>query len=60
MSPSSPQAPLRNTGLTFWIIAVVIAVFLAWAIWYFGKREQHPTRNNPGVYTISELMLNKV
>jgi hypothetical protein len=42
------------------MIAAVIAVLIAWAIWHFGKREQHPVRNNPGMYTSSELILNKV
>lgn len=59
MSPSSPQAPLQNTGLTFWIIAVVIAVVVVWAVWHFGKRSEHGIRNNPGVYTSSELILDK-
>jgi hypothetical protein len=51
---------LRNTGLTFWIIATVIAVLLGYAIWFFGKRSEHPGRNNPGVSTSSELILQKV
>jgi hypothetical protein len=41
------------------MIAIVIALVVAWAIWQFGKRSEHPGRNNPGVYTSSELMLNK-
>jgi hypothetical protein len=59
MSSSSPQAPLRNAGLTFWIIAIVIAVVVVWAVWHFGRLSEHPARNNPGVSTSSELILNK-
>lgn len=60
MSPSSPLGPLRNTSLTFWIIAVTIAVVVAWAVWHFGKLAQHQAPRNPGVSTSSELILNKV
>ena len=56
MSPSPPNAPLKKTGLTFWMIAVVIALVLAWAIWRFGLHSEQPTRNNPGVFTSSELI----
>jgi hypothetical protein len=59
MSPRSPQSPLQSEGLTFWIIAVTIAVVVAWAVWHFGRLSAHPARNNPGVYISSELILNK-
>lgn len=58
MSPNSTLGPLRNAGLTFWMIAIVVAIILAWAIWQFGKRSEHPTRNNPGMYISSELIVN--
>ena len=60
MSPTVPKGPLRDTGLTFWVIATVIAVIVLWAVWQFLIRSEHPARNNPGVSTSSELVLDKV
>lgn len=59
MSQNSPLGPLQNTSLTFWLIAAVIAVILMWGVWHFGRLSAHPARNNPGVFTISELIWNK-
>ena len=59
MSQSSLKAPVKNFGLTFWIIAVTIAVIVTWAVWHFGRLAQHQAPNNPGVSTSSALILKK-
>jgi hypothetical protein len=37
----------EGSGAAFWIVAIFLAIAIAFGVWFFLKREEKPARANP-------------